>query len=191
VSLISHVISSSIPLIDDSDFFLQPLDSTLFPGVPSTVKVHNGFADSHAESAPAVLAAVKKTLAKSKSKKVVVTGHSLGAALALIDTLYLTRQLGASAKVRHIGYGLPRVSLHLYLYLFHFGVLNTYAFLTGREPSIRQPRRYHAQLGAHQQREGLRTDSAWPIPWFPPPRRRDPHPRGQDLGELPRSGQYW
>jgi predicted lipase len=38
-----------------------------------------------------------------------VTGHSLGAALALLDALYLPLHLPSGTKVRMVGYGLPRV----------------------------------------------------------------------------------
>lgn len=38
---------SSVPLLTDADFFMDELSSSLFPGVPSSVKVHNGFGDAH------------------------------------------------------------------------------------------------------------------------------------------------
>jgi triacylglycerol esterase/lipase EstA (alpha/beta hydrolase family) len=75
------------------------------------VQVHNGFRDSQARSAPAVLAAVQSALAQTGTSSVAVVGHSLGAAIALIDSLYLSLQLGTSVNVRTIGYGMPRVSV--------------------------------------------------------------------------------
>lgn len=39
---------NSISLSVDADFTLQNLDSSLFPGIDDSIKVHNGFADSHA-----------------------------------------------------------------------------------------------------------------------------------------------
>ena len=38
-----------------------------------------------------------------------MTGHSLGAALALLDAVYLPLHLPAGTRVRMVGYGLPRV----------------------------------------------------------------------------------
>jgi predicted lipase len=38
-----------------------------------------------------------------------VVGHSLGAALSLLDGVYLRVQLSASVSVRVVGYGMPRV----------------------------------------------------------------------------------
>jgi hypothetical protein len=33
----------------DLDFFLQGLDPTLFPDLPSSIQVHEGFANEHAK----------------------------------------------------------------------------------------------------------------------------------------------
>lgn len=43
------------------------------------------------------------------SSPVIVTGHSLGAALALLDAVYLPLHLPAGTPVRMVGYGMPRV----------------------------------------------------------------------------------
>ena len=39
---------NSISLSVDADFTLQNLDLSLFPGLDDSIKVHTGFADSHA-----------------------------------------------------------------------------------------------------------------------------------------------
>jgi predicted lipase len=102
--------TTSVPLVEDSDFFLESLDPDLFPGVDSSVKVHNGFKDAQAASSSAVLEAVQSTIASTGTSNVAVVGHSLGAAIALIDTMFLSLNL-PDVNVRHIGYGLPRVSI--------------------------------------------------------------------------------
>ncbi len=45
------LIKASTRLADltDVDFFLEPLSTTLFPGLPSGIEVHNGFAGEQAE----------------------------------------------------------------------------------------------------------------------------------------------
>lgn len=43
------------------------------------------------------------------ASSVVVTGHSLGAALALLDAVYLPLHLPAGTRVCMVGYGMPRV----------------------------------------------------------------------------------
>jgi len=100
--------SEIVPLITDGDFFLEALDSTLFPGLPSSIEVHSGFATEHAKTATSVLASVQTALQQSGLNQVTVVGHSLGAAIALLDSVYLPLNL-PSVNFNMIGYGLPRV----------------------------------------------------------------------------------
>ena len=87
----------SVAILTDADFIPVPLSNSLFPGIPSNVLAHMGFAGSQSRwlfhvilylkyrpysvfrSAAPVLAAVKKTLATYNTTTVTVTGHSLGA----------------------------------------------------------------------------------------------------------------
>ncbi|KIL69048.1 hypothetical protein M378DRAFT_118906 [Amanita muscaria Koide BX008] len=91
----------------DANAFLENLDSNLFPGVPSSVEVHSGFADEQAKTATRILSAVQKTMSTYSASSVTVVGHSLGAAIALLDGVYLKIHL--SVPIGIIGYGLPRV----------------------------------------------------------------------------------
>jgi len=101
--------TSFLAILTDVDFILDGLDPTLFPGVPSSVQVHQGFALEQAKTAPEILAAVQTLLEQHSSSSVVLIGHSLGAALALLDTVYLPLHLPSGTRVRTIGYGMPRV----------------------------------------------------------------------------------
>ncbi|TFY81188.1 hypothetical protein EWM64_g2823 [Hericium alpestre] len=67
----------------DAQFELVNLDSTLFPGIDSSIKVHDGFAGSQSRSAPDVLSAVQTALNAYGSKSVTIVGHSLGMRLNL------------------------------------------------------------------------------------------------------------
>jgi len=98
-----------LPVVTDGDFFLKKLDSTLFPGISSHIEVHSGFADEQADTATVVLAAVKQTMSTYDTTKVTVVGHSLGAAIALLDSVYLPLWLPAGTTFKTVGYGLPRV----------------------------------------------------------------------------------
>ncbi|KAK7029439.1 hypothetical protein VNI00_014571 [Paramarasmius palmivorus] len=95
-------------LCTDARFFPRSLSSSLFPGISSSVKVHSGFADVQEKTAAEILAAVKKAMADNNTNKITTVGHSLGAALALIDAVYLRVQL-PNADIRTVGYGMPRV----------------------------------------------------------------------------------
>ncbi|KAH9933634.1 alpha/beta-hydrolase [Epithele typhae] len=95
-------------ILVDADIGFQNLNSTLFPGVSKDVMTHSGFSDAQEKAATEILAAVKKTMSMYGTNKVVATGHSLGAAISLLDAVYFHINL-PQASVRFIGYGVPRV----------------------------------------------------------------------------------
>ncbi|KAH0583082.1 hypothetical protein H2248_010969 [Termitomyces sp. 'cryptogamus'] len=84
------------------------LDSTLFPGVSSSVEVHEGFAKEQAKTAATILAVVQETISAHGATQVTIVGHSLGAAIALLDGVYLPLHL-SGVTFKTVGYGLPRV----------------------------------------------------------------------------------
>jgi predicted lipase len=73
------------------------------------VEVHNGFKDEQAKTAASVLSAVQTGMSKHGATKVTLVGHSLGAALSLLDSVYLPLHLPSSTTFKTIIYGLPRV----------------------------------------------------------------------------------
>ncbi|KAF8633864.1 hypothetical protein AX15_001199 [Amanita polypyramis BW_CC] len=95
-------------ILTDLDFIQRNLNPTLFPGVDSSVGVHSGFVDEQAKTASDVLSAVQSALSSNKVNKVTTVGHSLGAAIALLDGIYLTLQL-PGVSVKTVSYGMPRV----------------------------------------------------------------------------------
>lgn len=120
-------VRSLVSLLTDGDFVLESLNQTLFPGVPTNVKALNMFQAIHSRlallslhsplvltygipssSAERVLAAVQKARIATGSNDVVITGHSVGAAVALIDALYLPLHL-PNITITTSVFGLPRV----------------------------------------------------------------------------------
>lgn len=100
--------SKILPVLTDADIFMKKLDSTLFPGISSSVEVHAGFADAQSAAASDVLSAVKTAISRFGAKEVTLVGHSLGAAISLLDAVYLPLHLpGITFKT--VCYGLPRV----------------------------------------------------------------------------------
>ncbi|KAF8887329.1 lipase class 3 family protein [Infundibulicybe gibba] len=92
----------------DADAFQESLDPTLFPGISSSVEVHSGFANEQAKTATQILAAVRTAIAAHSATHVTIVGHSLGAAIALLDGVYLPLHI-PGATFTTIGYGMPRV----------------------------------------------------------------------------------
>ncbi|VDB96293.1 unnamed protein product [Peniophora sp. CBMAI 1063] len=95
--------------LTDVNIIRGKLDSTLFPGISSSITVHEGFRNEQKKTASSVLAAVKASMSAHATSSVTVVGHSLGAAISLIDSVFLTLNLGSDATIKYIGYGLPRV----------------------------------------------------------------------------------
>ncbi|KAI0073058.1 alpha/beta-hydrolase [Panus rudis PR-1116 ss-1] len=101
--------SKVIPVLTDLDFIPVPVDPSLFPGLPNDILVHMGFAGTQGRSAPGVLEAVETALTKFGTTHVTIVGASLGAAIALLDSVYLPLHLPNSTTFSTIVYGLPRV----------------------------------------------------------------------------------
>ncbi|KAF8164407.1 lipase class 3 family protein [Pholiota molesta] len=94
--------------LTDVDVILESLNPSLFPGVSSSVKTHSGFANEQAKTAATILSAVQTTIRTHSATVVTIVGHSLGAAIALLDGVYLPLHI-SGVRFRVIGYGLPRV----------------------------------------------------------------------------------
>jgi hypothetical protein len=110
------------------------LDPSIFPNIPNGIEVHKGFSEEHAKydlvlspyarpllipivitllliprTAADVLQAVNSLLQMHPGTMVTVIGHSLGAAVALLDGVRLRLVLAPTTDVRIVGYGMPRV----------------------------------------------------------------------------------
>ncbi|KIO34151.1 hypothetical protein M407DRAFT_223817 [Tulasnella calospora MUT 4182] len=97
-----------LSLVNDADFVPDAMDQAYFPGISSSIKVHGGFQDTFKRSASSILAAVKTVIAAKSSSKVTLVGHSLGGALALLDSIYLKIQI-PSITTKTVTLGGPRV----------------------------------------------------------------------------------
>ncbi|EJD47767.1 alpha/beta-hydrolase [Auricularia subglabra TFB-10046 SS5] len=98
-----------LPLVVDAVAILDQLDSDDFPGVPDGVKAHSGFQAAHALARDDVLSAVQTTMTTSGATNIVLASHSLGAAISMLDALYLKSHLPETTTFKFVGYGTPRV----------------------------------------------------------------------------------
>ncbi|KAF8893730.1 lipase class 3 family protein [Gymnopilus junonius] len=92
----------------DVNAFLESLDSALFPGLSSSIEAHSGFANEQAKTATTILSNVQKAISAHSATQVTLVGHSLGAAISLLDAVYLPLHI-SGVSFKFIGYGLPRV----------------------------------------------------------------------------------
>ncbi|KZW02191.1 lipase class 3 family protein [Exidia glandulosa HHB12029] len=101
--------SNIIAIGTDGDFFLVPLNATMFPTAPAGAMVHMGFREAQEKAAADVLAAVTSSLAAHPGASVTFASHSLGAAIGLLDALFIRPLIPSSTPFKFVGYGLPRV----------------------------------------------------------------------------------
>jgi len=104
--------------LTDADYIMEPLNTTLFPSVPSDVLVHSGFANEQALTAEIVLAETRTLIAERGATTVILVGHSLGAAIAELDSLFMSMNLPAYINIMGRTFGTPRVGNPAYANLF-------------------------------------------------------------------------
>jgi len=100
--------SNILSLANDVQILLKPLDPTLFPNVSGSIKTHDGFAKTFGRTAPEILGNVTAALQSKGVKKVDIHGHSLGAAVAIMDAAYLRQHLDPGIQITTTVFGLPR-----------------------------------------------------------------------------------
>ncbi|KAG6860003.1 hypothetical protein C0995_000646 [Termitomyces sp. Mi166 len=107
-----------LSVLNDVEIPLVSLNSSRFPNVDGdwhpvfNVKhrqpVHDGFQQTFERTADGILAGVQAGLASKGVSKVLVTGHSQGAAIAMMDAVMLHQELGPSVEITTTVFGLPR-----------------------------------------------------------------------------------
>ncbi|KAH8828776.1 alpha/beta-hydrolase [Flagelloscypha sp. PMI_526] len=96
-------------ILNDLEFNLVPLNTAKFPlFVDSGAEIHDGFQDSFYGGADDILTAVQDALISKKSSKLLLTGHSLGGALAVMDAMMFKQVLDPSIDIKTITFGTPR-----------------------------------------------------------------------------------
>ncbi|KAJ7816398.1 alpha/beta-hydrolase [Mycena leptocephala] len=98
-----------LSILNDAQFGLVPLNVLRFPETAGkNITVHDGFQQTFERTADSLLAGVMDGLKSTGVKKIVVTGHSLGAALATMTAVMIKDAVDPSVDVSMTGFGLPR-----------------------------------------------------------------------------------
>ncbi|KAF5386423.1 hypothetical protein D9757_006630 [Collybiopsis confluens] len=101
---------SIMSILNDVKLALVDLDTTKFTAATGKgIKVHDGFQETFERTADEILAAVQQGLEENNAKNVLITGHSLGAAVASLDAMFLKGKLDPSIQITTTVFGLPRV----------------------------------------------------------------------------------
>ncbi|KAF9231458.1 Alpha/Beta hydrolase protein [Melanogaster broomeanus] len=109
--IVAHEGTEAAKIFRSLLFFVN-LDPDLFKGISTSILVHQGFRDAQANTANDVLSAVGKAMKQYGTTSITLIGHSLGAAIAVLDSVYLPLWLPAGTTFKTVTYGLPRVGNH-------------------------------------------------------------------------------
>lgn len=140
----------------------------LFPS--DDVKLHSGFQDTQGRTADIVMATVQSGLASTGFQRVLVTGHSLGAAVASLDAAMLRMALPDDVQVDSVVFGLPRVGNQEWADLFDTLVSTPYI----------QIRNVCLTIRTHQIPNFIHvTNQNDPVPNVPPHALDFEHPSGE------------
>ncbi|KAJ6517430.1 alpha/beta-hydrolase [Mycena vitilis] len=102
-------VGSFLSVLNDAKFELVALNATRFPETAGkNITVHDGFQETFERTADELLAGVQAALASTGVKKITVTGHSLGAALASMTGIMIKNAVDPTVDVSVSGFGLPR-----------------------------------------------------------------------------------
>jgi len=100
--------SNILSIANDVQVVLEPLDPNFFPNVSSSIKTHDGFAKTFGRTASEILGNVTAALQSKGVNKVDVHGHSLGAAIAMMDAAFLRQHLDPTVTISTTVFAPPR-----------------------------------------------------------------------------------
>ncbi|KAH8828521.1 alpha/beta-hydrolase [Flagelloscypha sp. PMI_526] len=117
-------------ILNDLQFGLVDLNTAKFPQfVDSGAEVHSGFQDAFY---------VQDALVSKNSTKVLITGHSLGGAIALMDAMMFKQILDPSIDIKTITFGTPRGGNQEWADLVDKNLGDNQMFMTNRNDIVPQ-----------------------------------------------------
>ncbi|KAI0086537.1 alpha/beta-hydrolase [Irpex rosettiformis] len=104
--------------LTDLNLFMQGFNNTLFPGMTSGAEGHGGFLEQYSSTTSTISSEVNRLISSKGATSVIATGHSLGGALAELDSLSYSLTLPSSIQVKGVTFGTPRVGNGQYAAFF-------------------------------------------------------------------------
>ncbi|KAH8830094.1 alpha/beta-hydrolase [Flagelloscypha sp. PMI_526] len=95
-------------VLTDLDILPDSLDTGLFPGLAKEALVHGGFQDAFKASSDQIFPVINNLIQEKGTKDIVVTGHSLGGALAQLAAMHMALTI-PDANIQLTTFGMPRV----------------------------------------------------------------------------------
>jgi len=126
-----------LSILNDAKFGLVDLNTTRFTAAAGKgIQVHEGFQETFERTADSMLAGVQKGLADNNAKNVLVTGHSLGAAVATLDAMFLKENLDPSVQLTTTVFGLPRVGDQAWADFVDSSLGTSLSFITNQDDPV-------------------------------------------------------
>ncbi|KAJ3934131.1 MAG: alpha/beta-hydrolase [Lentinula lateritia] len=126
-----------LSILNDAKFGLVDLNTTRFTAADGKgIQVHDGFQQTFERTADGVLAGVQNGLSTKNATNVLVTGHSLGAAVATLDAMFLKENLDPSVQLTTSVFGLPRVGDQAWADFVDSSLGNTLSHITNQNDPV-------------------------------------------------------
>ncbi|KIK50351.1 hypothetical protein GYMLUDRAFT_51247 [Collybiopsis luxurians FD-317 M1] len=126
-----------LSILNDAKFGLVDLNTTRFTAAAGKgIQVHDGFQQTFERTADGVLAGVQQGLAANNANNVLITGHSLGAAVASLDAMFLKENLDPSVTLTTTVFGLPRVGDQAWADFVDSTLGDSFSFVTNQHDPV-------------------------------------------------------
>ncbi|EPQ58491.1 alpha/beta-hydrolase [Gloeophyllum trabeum ATCC 11539] len=139
--VVSHQGTNShniLSILNDLELLRNPLNSTLFPKAPTEASLHAGFYETFDRTAQSVLSTVSAGLKSKGADNVLIVGHSLGAAIAVLDGMMLKTMLPANVPVQTRVFGLPRMGNSEWASFVDDTISDAFTFVTNNQDPVPQ-----------------------------------------------------
>ncbi|TFK66149.1 alpha/beta-hydrolase [Pluteus cervinus] len=125
-----------LSVLNDLETALVEANATFFPATADTdIRVHSGFQSTFERTADQILQAVQSGLKSTGATKIIVTGHSLGGAVAVFDGIMFSQLLPDVPLEAHM-FGLPRSGNQEWADFIDKNIGDNFSFVTNQNDPV-------------------------------------------------------